>query len=190
MARTYTDYKAHKEAARARQAEMSTGGRDIAPLPEVVNPERRDRCRLSFRSFCEEYFPATFCKPWSQDHLRVITKIEQAVLRGGLFAVAMPRGSGKTSLVEAACLWALLYGHRRFIVLIGSDEGHAEGMLDSIKTELEHSDLLLEGFPAACYPIRALEGKQLTCRRHIWPHRPAPGQRSQSSSEGGEVPSL
>ena len=51
---------------------------------------------------------------WSDDHLKVIAKIEQAVLDGGLFAMAMPR-SGKTSLCEIACLWALLYGHREFV---------------------------------------------------------------------------
>ncbi|MCK4342057.1 MAG: hypothetical protein KAY37_10080 [Phycisphaerae bacterium] len=41
-------------------------------------------------------------------------------------------GSGKTSLCETACLWALVYGHREFVALIGSDEEHAANMLDSI----------------------------------------------------------
>ena len=83
---------------------------------------------------------------WSPDHLKVIAKIEQAVLDGGLFAMAMPRGSGKTTICECACIWAVLYGHREFVCLIGSDEGHASDMLDSIKTELEANDLLLEDF--------------------------------------------
>ncbi|MBT5610095.1 MAG: hypothetical protein HOJ57_29410, partial [Lentisphaerae bacterium] len=149
------DYEAMKEAARARNASLSAAGRDIGGLPEVVDPERRERCRTSFRSFCEAYFMLTFHLEWSDDHLRVIAKIEQAVLHGGLFAMAMPRGSGKSSLAECACLWAMLYGHRDFVTLIGSDEGHALGMLDSIKTELESNDLLLEDFPAVCYPIHA-----------------------------------
>jgi hypothetical protein len=39
------------------------------------------------------------------------------------FAYAMPRGSGKTSLAEAAVLWATLYGFRQFPLVIGSDQG-------------------------------------------------------------------
>ncbi|MFO0492463.1 MAG: hypothetical protein ACK51T_08495, partial [bacterium] len=90
--------------------------------------------------------------------LKVIAKIEQAVLEGGLFAMAMPRGSGKTSLCEIACLWALVYGHREFVALVGSDEEHAAGMLDSIKAELETSEILGGDFPEVCHPIRSLEG--------------------------------
>jgi len=70
----------------------------------------------------------------------------------------MPRGSGKTTLCETACLWALVYGHREFVALIGSDEEHAADMLDSIKSELENNDLLEEDFSEICGPIRALEG--------------------------------
>ncbi|MBU6222935.1 MAG: phage terminase large subunit family protein [Planctomycetes bacterium] len=69
----------------------------------------------------------------------------------------MPRGSGKTSLVEAAALWSLLYGHREFVAIIGSDEGHASTMLESIKIECETNELLLADFPEAVFPIVALE---------------------------------
>lgn len=151
-------YEAMKERARARNVELSLIGRDIGELPAVVNAERKARAERDFRFFCEQYFPQTFHLPWSDDHLKVIAKIEQAVLEGGLFAMAMPRGSGKTSLCETACLWALLYGHREFVALIGSDEQHAENMLESMKAELEHNELLLEDFPEVVYPIHRLEG--------------------------------
>ena len=151
-------YEGLKDAARQRNARLSAAGRDIAPLPEVVDPRRKDAAASSFRRFCEAYFPETFHLPWSDDHLKVIAKIEQAVLAGGLFAMAMPRGSGKTTLAECACLWAILFGHREFVCLIGSDEGHAVEMLESIKTELSANDRLLEDFPEACWPIHRLEG--------------------------------
>ncbi|MBI1373648.1 MAG: hypothetical protein GC159_13040 [Phycisphaera sp.] len=158
---TEVDYQKHKEAVNARGRAASESSRDIAAEGWVhppVNHERRDSCRRSFREFCEQYFPQTFHLAWSQDHLKVINKIEQAVLEGGLFAMAMPRGSGKTTLCETACLWALLYGHRDFVALIGSDEDHAADMLDSIKSELENNDLLDEDFAEVTGPIRALEG--------------------------------
>ncbi|MBC7352837.1 MAG: site-specific DNA-methyltransferase [Thermogutta sp.] len=112
----------------------------------------RARAAGDFRFFCEQYFPLTFHLPWSADHLKVISKIEQAALRGGLFALAMPRGSGKTTICECACIWAVLYGHREFVCLLGSDEGHAMDMLESIKMELEGNEVLLEDFPDGVSP--------------------------------------
>jgi len=151
-------YEAHRDRMRLRASLESISGRDIGELPAVQNATRRNDCERNFRGFCERYLPQTFHLKWSPDHLKVIAKIETAVLDGGLFAMAMPRGSGKTSLCETACLWALLYGHRAFVALIGSDEDHAANMLDSIKAELENSDLLLGDFPEVCFPIRKLEG--------------------------------
>jgi len=151
------DYEAMKEAARARNAELSAIGRDIGDIPEVVDPQRKARGATDFRFFCETYFPETFCLPWSDDHLKVIAKIETAVMKGGLFAMAMPRGSGKTTLAETACIWAMLTGAREFVCLIGSDAGHARNMLESIKVEFETNEHLLEDYPEAVYPIHALE---------------------------------
>jgi len=153
-----TGYEAMKERARQRNAMLSLSGRDIGDLPEVADPARKQKAARDFRFFCETYFPQTFHLKWSDDHLKVIAKIEQAVLEGGLFAMAMPRGSGKTSLCETACLWALVYGHREFVALVGSDEEHAAGMLESIKAELENSEILGADFPEVCHPIRSLEG--------------------------------
>jgi hypothetical protein len=161
-------YAAVKEKTRARAAAISLAGRDIGELPAVVNPERKARAEIDFRYFCEAYFPYTFHLAWSPDHLKVIGKIEEAVLHGGLFAMAMPRGSGKTSQVECACLWAVLFGHREFVCLIGSDEGHAMDMLESIKTELDGNELLLEDFPEVVYPIHCLEGIANRCSGQLY----------------------
>ena len=151
------DYEAMKEAARARNAELSAIGRDIGVIPEVIDPERKARAATDFRFFCEAYFPETFSLPWSPDHLKVIAKIEIGVLRGGLFAMAMPRGSGKTTLAETACIWAMLTGAQQFVCLIGSDAGHARSMLESSKVEFETNERLLDDFPEAVFPIHALE---------------------------------
>src|SRR5690606_27591863 len=100
--------------------------------------------------------------------LKVIAKIEPAVLRGGLFAMAMPRGSGKTTICECACIWAVLYGHHDFVCLIGSDEGHAMDMLDSIKMELDGNDLLLADYPEVIYPIQSLDGIANRCSGQLY----------------------
>ena len=152
-----TGYDALRESAAARNRRLSKTGREIAPLPDTLNPTRRLSCELDFRLFCETYFPAAFPLAWSGDHLKVISKIEAAVLHGGQFAQAMPRGSGKTTLAEVACIWAILYAHRRFVCLIGATADRARAMLESIKTEFECNDALLEDFPESIYPICRLE---------------------------------
>lgn len=151
-------YEERKERSRKREARVSERGRDIGELPKVKDPATREECRTSFRRFCEVHFPEIFFLPWSPDHLKVVAKIEAAVLRGGLFAVAMPRGFGKTSLCQCAVLWALLYGHRRFVALIGAEAESAAETLDAIKMDLETNDRLAAQFPEVCYPIRCLEG--------------------------------
>ncbi len=152
-------YARHKERERARNAAASRAGRDIGDIPPQADPRRRHKASQRFRAFCETYFPGRFKLAWSRDHLRVIERIEDAVLRGGLFAVAMPRGSGKTSLCECACLWAVMIGARKFVVLIGASAAAAEENLASIKTELETNELLAADFPEVCLPIIALEGR-------------------------------
>ena len=93
-------YAAMKEAAAQRNRIKAEVGRDIGELPEVEDPKRKARAASDFQFFCEVYFNRTFHLPWSDDHRKVIAKMEQAVLRGGLFAMAMPRGSGKALALD------------------------------------------------------------------------------------------
>ena len=155
-----TAYERRKERERERQAAQSREGRDIAPIPEIGKRKKdRDAVKKSLRLFCEKVLPERFKKKWSADHLKAIAKIERAVVEGDVFALAMPRGSGKTTLVVAAVLWAILNGYRRYVVLIGSDRDAAAKLLAGIKVELEMNDELLALYPEAVYPIRKLEGK-------------------------------
>ncbi len=156
-------YEKLKDRARARNAAIAIAGRDIGELPEVTNHDRKARAETDFRFFCEAYFPLTFHLAWSADHLKVIARIEKAVLEGGLFAMAMPRANGKSSAAEVACIWSILYGHRDFVCLIGSDEGHAMDMLESIKMELDGNELLLDDFPEVVFPIQRLDGIANRC---------------------------
>ena len=161
-------YEQHKDRTARRGAEISAKGRDIGEMPAVADPQRRLKAATDFQYFCEAYFPQSFHLEWSDDHLKVLRKIEQAVLQGGLFAMAMPRGSGKTTICECGCIWAVLNGHREFVCLIGSDEGHAMDMLESIKTELDANDLLLADYPEICHPIQALDGIANRCNGQLY----------------------
>ena len=167
---TRHDRNVAKSAAYNRR--QSAIGRDIGDLPPVGNPKRREAARLNFRLFCETYLCETFSLAWSPDHLRVIERIEGAVLRGELLAFAMPRGSGKTSLASAASAWALIYGHHAFVAVVGSDEAAARRILASVWTEFETNDDLLEDFPEICYPIRKLERMSQRARGQLYRGEP------------------
>ncbi|MCY3024588.1 MAG: phage terminase large subunit family protein [Planctomycetota bacterium] len=152
-----------KAAAGARNRALSAEGRDIGELPAVVNPERKATAAANFRFFCETYFAKLFTLAWSDDHLRVIRKIERVVMHSETFAIAMPRASGKTTLCQVAVVWAILTGRHPFVFLIASTQEYALGMLDNIKSHLSANDLLLADYPEAVYPIRCLEGESRRC---------------------------
>jgi hypothetical protein len=152
-------YGRRKDRERQRQADQSRAGRDIGPIPAVTSPPDREAVAASLRLFCERCLPERFSLGWSADHLAAIAKIERSILQGDVFALAMPRGSGKTTLITAAVLWAILNGYRRYLVLIGADRDAAAKLLGGLKVELETNDTLLDLYPEACYPVRQLEGK-------------------------------
>ena len=161
-------YEDKKNAARNRNLAMAMAGRDIGELPDVVDPERKKKCERDFQLFCKEYFPELFALEWSPDHLKVIKKVEQAVLHGGLFAMALPRGSGKSTITEVAAIWAMLYGHREFVVLIGATESAALELLDSLMTELEVNERLAADFPEVTFPIQQLDGIANRCAGQLY----------------------
>jgi len=155
-------YAAAKERARARNAAMSLAGRDIGELPDVVNPERKKRASTDFRFFCESYFPQTFHLKWSPDHLKVIAKIRQAVTEGGLFALAMPRGSGKALALDTPLPtpfgWTAM-GEVETGDLLLDDEGWPCRV--TFATGVQHN--------RPCYRVCFSDGESIVCDAdHLW----------------------
>lgn len=162
MARKGTDgYDAYKNRQSEISRQRSADGRDIKlefrELPECANPERRERGRHSLLDFARDYFPNRCKLPFADFHRSGLETMQQCTEHGGLFAVAWPRGSGKTALAEIAIIRAILYGFRRFVVFIGATEKAAQNSLRKIQKEIETNPLLLADFRGACYPVRALE---------------------------------
>ncbi len=137
---------------------------EIGEIPDVVNPERREACRLDLHAFLVKYFPETTgLAPFSDDHIRVIKRLEQSALKGGRFYNLVYRGFAKTTVSVNTAIWALAYGHRRFVLLVAATRSDAADLLDAIKAELETNEALAEDFPEICHAIAALEGKAQRC---------------------------
>ena len=112
---TSRDLRYQKRPGSAAVASQSAG----QPIPQVVDQQRKENCRLNLKLFFETYFPAKFNRGWGPDHLRVIEK-------SITFMVACLPGNapvvGKTTICEMSAIWAALYGHRKYILLIGATE--------------------------------------------------------------------
>lgn len=144
---------------RARRAQ----GRDIGEIPLVAEPKRKEKCQTNLELFLKTYLPDAFPLEFSKDHKRILLKMQESVLAGGLNANGVYRGWGKTSIAEGAVIWCVSYGHRKYVPVIAADLKAAVDILDSIKTEYEENDLLYADFPEICYPIRELEGIAHRC---------------------------
>lgn len=150
----------HRDRMAKRSRERMSAVSDIGDIPPVVNPARREACRLDLKRFLVEYFPhSTGLTPFSADHDRVIARNQLACLETARVCNVVYRGFAKTTISENTAIWAAVYGHRKFIPVFGSDATRAARIIDSIKMELETNDLLYEDFPEVCHAIRALEGK-------------------------------
>lgn len=158
-------YAQHAAAQAERSRQRSRMGRDIYPIPVIRSPQTRMRCRDDLGAFCSHYLPYWFTKPFGSPHLALIRSLETILRDGGRQAVAMPRGSGKSTIVAAAIMWALLYGHRRYVVVVGANSKSAHKFISLIGTTLATKNTPLSyDFPEATYPIQCLGGSAIQAR--------------------------
>jgi len=141
----------------ARRRAQRAEERDVV-IPAIANPDRRARCRLSLLRFLTTYFAALFPLRFSWDHLHMIHSLQRCILRGQCYVIAAPRGSGKSTIVIGACVWALLYGHRHFLVILCGNHTNSRARLDAIRMAMETNDLLAADFPGPCACVRSLQG--------------------------------
>lgn len=155
---TNANYESHREKMAGRQAEQSAKGRDIGDLPLIADLDRRMGTRGSLRTWCETYHGDVFYLPWSDDQLDAIAKLEECVTKGALYAFAMPRGSGKTSLVRATITWAVAHAHCVYPFIIGANIGMARASLEAIKIAFRFNELITVDFPEISHAAIALKG--------------------------------
>src|SRR5688500_3380762 len=95
-----------REAAAHVSRELSAAVAEIGDIPDIVNPERRAACEFDLVKFLVTYFPRTTgSSPFSEDHLRGISRIERCCLHGGLYLNLFPRGFAKTTITENSSIW-------------------------------------------------------------------------------------
>ena len=165
-------YAAHKADSAARSREKSASGRDIGDIPSCADVKLRKRCEADLQTFLETCFPNAFRLGWCEDHLLLIAELQRVILTGGFRAIGMPRGTGKSTIVMRAMLWAVCIRKHSFAMIAAANSSKAEKLLRDIVVEVSHNQILLELFPEICYPFRKLEGVANRARGQLYQGAP------------------
>ena len=105
-----------------RVAKFVASRNEVGEIPAPKHPRLRERCRCDLEAFGWYYCRALLEHRASADIREGLIKdVQSCILNGGQTAELFARGGGKSTWVdEIAPLWAMLYGHRRFPVIIGA----------------------------------------------------------------------
>lgn len=143
-----TDYAISRSAKNAAVINEKTAqAQEIGPLPDVANPQRRERCAADNLLFAETYFKPTFYLPWAPYQRKMMDLFQSVILEGGRECDAVRRGGLKSTCARTSVIWGVLNGHRRFPVLVGATDDKANEHRKNFFDLLASSALLLDDYP-------------------------------------------
>ena len=125
----------------------TAAAQEVGPLPGVVNPDRRESCRLDLVRFALTYFASTFYIELAPYQTAMLDRFQAVILGGGREAHAVRRGGLKSTCARVAAIWAAVYGHRRFVVLVGATDDKSNEHRENFFHLMASSHLLSEDFP-------------------------------------------
>ncbi len=135
----------------------------IVVVPPCEDRPRRERLEQDDEAWLMHYFGRDsgcsdpFWYEFTSQHREMIAAIRSAIVFGGDQSIAASRGEGKTIITERMAMKYALQGVIDYTVIFSSTGAMAEGILDSIKTNLAENDYLLADYPEVCFPVRSLE---------------------------------
>lgn len=142
-----------------RVAEHVARRSELGEMPEVDQAAIVARIKDDPVWACWHYFPEWFTRPPSSLTTQVINKIWSVMLAGGNQSIGVLRGGGKSTITKSLLTLAGLCGMVHYAVIFGANASAAKQLRRDIVYQLEINQRLLEDFPAACIPIRALGGR-------------------------------
>lgn len=145
-----------------RQARMVARRADIGDLPAVVNPDRRERGRLSLVEFginyCYGYAGALLQHQPSESIENYVKELQNCMDNGGLLHAVLFRGAGKTTWIKIGIVRSVAYGLLRFPVIFAASAQMASNIIQDIWSIFEFSPAFAEDFPEIAFPIAQLAG--------------------------------
>ena len=98
--------------------------------PETGKALLRARFRVNRDEFLRYCFPEIFTSPWNRFHLEMLAGEKphwSGVHRDGRRLLLAPRGIGKTTTKKGDTAHSIVYGLRRFLILVGATRPDAKG---------------------------------------------------------------
>lgn len=120
---------------------------EIGPLPDPENWPRRESCRFDMRLFALTYFAATCWRGFAPYQEEMIAAFQDSELTGARVARAVRRGGFKSTLARIAVIHGILYGYRKFPLMIGATEGKSAEHRDNLIEMIASSKILHKDFP-------------------------------------------
>lgn len=133
-----------------------------------VNKARRARLEKNTDEWLKYYLPHAYPLPFGQVHLDIISGAENALLTGGKFVVAAPRGTGKSSILWGVALKFKLTGRVKFPALLPWKASDLRKALRFWKNALCFNAKLLADYPEYCQPFHESRGSSMKCVTLTW----------------------
>lgn len=134
---------------------------EIGDIPRIRHRRVRESCRLDLLKFGLTYFGKSAILRHAPSDFIVrayILKLQEVILHGGQFVVQFPRGAGKTTWMMIALVWALLYGHKRYSVIVAASGKLAKKFLKNCMRMIWTSPMIVADFPAIAIPFMKIGG--------------------------------
>jgi len=156
-----------------KHTRLVAASRKLARIVKTIHPttaqmKRRTRLEKNLGRWLKHYMPETFFDAWGKEHRACLKRFDRCIRDGGSFALAMPRGSGKSAIGKGACTYAALSGQRSYIVPIGATDSLANDYLEFVKSQLDGGNpIIKEDYPDAIGFFKALDGKAIKARDQL-----------------------
>lgn len=116
------------------------------PAGSEAQANRKSKASKDFEFFCSTYFPHYFKFQFSGTHKQITELVLLPIAQekeGDTYAVAAPRGEGKSTLISMAfVIWCDLFGYKRFPLICSEVYEQAAILLLQIKVEYESNPRL------------------------------------------------
>ncbi len=117
-------------------------------MPEGIDKDMEEilyNCYKSIKFFCQMFMPKTFYRPFSKGHEELFTALDDRSIQK--LVIAMPRGWGKTSIVNKAYpARSIVFQDKHYIIPISATGGSAVEFAENLKMELLFNEDLVPVF--------------------------------------------
>lgn len=173
MSAKLTDSEKAAVSQSVKHARLVQASRKLARMVATVHPtaaqlKRREKLEQSFQKWSEHYLPEVFFDKSGEVHEQAFSKCQYILEHGGRQAESMPRGSGKSAIGKAACIYAPLRGIRKFVVPIGSSIDNSIAYHDFLTQNLQDNALIAEDYPEVCGFFKDLSGSSHKARFQLF----------------------